>query len=118
MVQKYVKMTIFFEETATSMSIDLRNKQVENWKGKREKYIRYKTADECTLTFEDTEGKEYEYQGYVPDFFPGEHYGDYIMLDITSDGKLVEFECTDADIEEALNGYDDEEEEDYEYYDE
>jgi hypothetical protein len=23
-----------------------------------------------------------EYSGYVPDFFPGQHYGDYVQLDI------------------------------------
>jgi hypothetical protein len=23
-----------------------------------------------------------EYDGYVPDFFPGDHYGDYVMLNI------------------------------------
>lgn len=23
-----------------------------------------------------------EYTGYVPDFFPGEHWGDYVQLDI------------------------------------
>ena len=23
-----------------------------------------------------------EYDGYVPEFFPGEHYGDYVILEI------------------------------------
>ena len=23
-----------------------------------------------------------EYMGYVPDFFPGKHYGDYVLLNI------------------------------------
>jgi hypothetical protein len=23
-----------------------------------------------------------DYDGYVPEFFPGEHYGDYVMLEI------------------------------------
>ena len=23
-----------------------------------------------------------EYQGYVPSFFPGTHYGDYVMFDV------------------------------------
>jgi len=31
-----------------------------------------------------------EYDGYVPDFFPGEHYGDYVELDIdTETGKIL-----------------------------
>lgn len=30
-----------------------------------------------------------EYAGYVPDFFPGEHWGDYLMLDIDTDSGLI-----------------------------
>jgi hypothetical protein len=31
-----------------------------------------------------------EYDGYVPSFMPGEHYGDYIMLDIDPyTGKIL-----------------------------
>ena len=42
---------------------------------------------ECSDMFwaqlEDENGKNIgEYNGYVPDFFPGEHYGDYVQLDI------------------------------------
>jgi hypothetical protein len=105
MLQKYIKMTIFFEDTATAMTINLSTKQVENWKHKKSKSIHTKTADECHLSFEDITGKSYEYKGYVPDFFPGKHYGDYMMLDFTADGKLVRFDCTDEAIEEALAIY-------------
>jgi hypothetical protein len=31
-----------------------------------------------------------EYDGYVPDFMPGEHYGDYVQLEIDiNTGKIV-----------------------------
>lgn len=31
-----------------------------------------------------------EYEGYVPKFFPGEHYGDYVMLDIEAEtGRIL-----------------------------
>lgn len=31
-----------------------------------------------------------EYDGYVPDFFPGEHYGDYVQLEIDiATGKIL-----------------------------
>lgn len=30
-----------------------------------------------------------EYEGYVPDFFPEEHYGDYVKLDIDIDTGLI-----------------------------
>jgi hypothetical protein len=39
-----------------------------------------------------------EYSGYVPAFFPGEHYGDYIMLDIDVDtGKIVNWKVPRAE---------------------
>lgn len=30
-----------------------------------------------------------EYEGYVPSFFPGEHYGDYLILDIDIDTGMI-----------------------------
>lgn len=34
-----------------------------------------------------------EYDGYVPDFMPGEHYGDYVELTIDIDtGKIVNWQ--------------------------
>lgn len=33
--------------------------------------------------------KEFEYDGYVPGFFPDEHYGDYVMLTIDLDTGLI-----------------------------
>jgi hypothetical protein len=31
-----------------------------------------------------------QYEGYVPDFFPGEHYGDYVRLEIDVDtGRIL-----------------------------
>ena len=39
-----------------------------------------------------SDGKEFvgEYNGYVPGFFPGEHYGDYVMLKIdTETGQIL-----------------------------
>lgn len=39
----------------------------------------------------DAGGKELAtYNGYVPDFFPDQHYGDYVMLDIDlASGKIL-----------------------------
>lgn len=41
-----------------------------------------------------------EYDGYVPDFFPGEHYGDYVILKIDVDtGKILNWKKpTAADL--------------------
>jgi hypothetical protein len=41
-----------------------------------------------------------EYDGYVPDFMPGEHYGDYVRLEIDLDtGKILNWKKpTTADL--------------------
>jgi hypothetical protein len=40
-----------------------------------------------------SDGEKYvleDYEGYVPDFMPDDHYGDYVILDIDLDtGKIV-----------------------------
>lgn len=42
-----------------------------------------KTSDMCGITIRNQHNQDMgSYDGYVPDFFPGEHYGDYLMLDI------------------------------------
>ena len=39
-----------------------------------------------------------EYDGYVPKFFPGMHYGDYVMLDIDIEtGKIVNWNRPNAE---------------------
>lgn len=30
-----------------------------------------------------------QYEGYVPSFFPGNHYGDYVMLDIELKSRKI-----------------------------
>ncbi len=38
-----------------------------------------------------------EYDGYVPDFFPDEHYGDYVMLDIDlATGRILNWKVPTA----------------------
>lgn len=48
------------------------------------------------------EGQNYD--GYVPDFFPGEHYGDYVQLDIDIDsGKIVNWSTpTKAELNDTF----------------
>lgn len=42
-----------------------------------------KCSDMFSVAVRDEKGEILkEYNGYVPDFFPGQHYGDYIELDI------------------------------------
>jgi hypothetical protein len=73
--------------------------------------IHVKCSDRFSYAIADQHGEEIYSQddGYVPDFMPGEHYGDYIMLDIDIDsGVVVNWsKPTAADIEAVLNGSDD-----------
>ena len=55
---------------------------------KRTISISAKCSDLFTAMLREKSGDEInshyvgEYQGYVPDFFPGNHYGDYVELEI------------------------------------
>ena len=45
--------------------------------------ISAKCSDLFGLVAKDETGETaFEYDGYVPKFFPGKHYGDYVILDI------------------------------------
>lgn len=64
---------------------------------KKPKSIRIsaKCSDLFSATAHDeTEKQIGEYQGYVPDFFPGEHYGDYVQLNIDiATGKILNWKA-------------------------
>ena len=49
-----------------------------------------------------------EYEGYVPDFFPGAHYGDYLFLDIDIDTGVITnwVKPTAEEIEQFIKGED------------
>ena len=50
-----------------------------------------KCSDRFSYSIADQDGEELFCQddGYVPDFMPGQHYGDYIILDIDIDTGVV-----------------------------
>lgn len=53
--------------------------------------ISAKCSDLFSATAHDGAGKQVAaYDGYVPDYFPGEHYGDYVLFDIDiTTGKIL-----------------------------
>lgn len=59
--------------------------------------ISAKCSDLFSASLDD--GREYD--GYVPDFFPGEHYGDYVELEIElATGKILNWKVpTEKDLE-------------------
>ena len=73
--------------------------------------IHCKVSDRFTYAIDDAQGDEIHCQddGYVPDFMPGEHYGDYVILDIDLDTGMVTNwkKPTAAQIEAAIKPQDD-----------
>ena len=61
-----------------------------------------KCCDRFVANFEIDGKNVKEYDGYVPDFMPETHYGDYVELEIDMDtGQILNWNVpTDSDIEE------------------
>lgn len=68
--------------------------------------IHCKVCDQFTAGLYDANGKLIkDYEGYVPEFMPGHHYGDYIILDIDIEtGQITNWEKIKPEqIEEFIN---------------
>lgn len=69
-----------------------------------------KVSDRFTYSLLDAQGDTvYEQEdGYVPDFMPGDHYGDYIILEIDLESGQVKNwrKPTAEQIEEAIKSED------------
>lgn len=73
--------------------------------------IHMKVRDEFSCLIEDQDGEELkDYEGYVPDFIPGQHYGDYLILHIDIDtGQILNWKKPNAEqMEEFINTKEDE----------
>ena len=59
-----------------------------------------KTSDACSLTFlDDKENEVGSRDGYVPKYFPGNHYGDYVEFDIDVEtGKILNWTTPTQEI--------------------
>lgn len=69
-----------------------------------------KVRDSFSADLLDADGQVLkEYEGYVPRFMPGEHYGDYLYLDIDIDtGQITNWKQVSAvDIEKFIRGNED-----------
>ena len=65
-----------------------------------------KCSDLFSASLIDDNGKTIgEYEGYVPDFFPEKHYGDYVELDIDIEtGKILNWnKPTKKQLDEVFN---------------
>lgn len=73
--------------------------------------LHIKVCDRFGADVFDAEGdKVGEYEGYVPGFFPGEHYGDYLILNINIEtGHITNWRKPNPDqLESMLNPENDE----------
>jgi hypothetical protein len=62
-----------------------------------------KVVDAGVYTLLDEDGDEVAERGdYVPDFFPGNHYGDYIRFNIDGDGKIEGWSASPAAVAAAF----------------
>ncbi len=67
--------------------------------------ISAKCSDLFWACVKDKDGNDIcEYDGYVPDFFPGQHCGDYVQLDIDlKTGQIVNWKPpTKAQLKEFM----------------
>jgi hypothetical protein len=66
---------------------------MSQFKGKTVLEITAKCSDMFSHRIYKADGTLYrEYDGYVPSFMPGEHYGDYVMLNIDPyTGKILDW---------------------------
>ena len=68
--------------------------------------LHLKVCDRFTCGVYDQDNKELkDYDGYVPDFMPGQHYGGYVMLDIDIDtGQIINWTPPSAEeMQEFIN---------------
>lgn len=69
-------------------------------------HIHVKCSDRFSYSLKDAQGDIVHDQddGYVPDFMPGQHYGDYIILDVDLEtGQVLNWKKPQASqIQEAM----------------
>lgn len=74
-------------------------------------HVHLKVRDEFGGKITDQDGNTLvdKEDGYVPGFMPGEHYGDYVILDIDLDsGKIINWKTpTASELEEFINAKED-----------
>lgn len=77
----------------------------------KELRLHLKVSDRFNATLHDQDGDVLkDYDGYVPTFMPGEHYGGYVILNIDIDtGQITNWKKpTAAQIEEFIKDTDEE----------
>jgi hypothetical protein len=69
-------------------------------------FVTAKTSDTCHIQFFDEDKNSVgERDDYVPDYFPEEHYGDYVELEIeVATGKILNWKVpTQKELKDSIN---------------
>jgi hypothetical protein len=79
--------------------IDIESGVITNWTKGIKASVHYKVCDAGEYFLANAKGhRVLKYKGeYVPSFFPGDHYGDYIIFEIDEDGKIAEWDAAAID---------------------
>jgi hypothetical protein len=89
----------FLQDDRIQLSLDLASKKVRDWPEGKTAYVHTKVCDEGSyyLLVGDEIVAEIV-NNYVPDVMPGDHDGDYLILDILADGTVNEWDPRERDL--------------------
>lgn len=90
---------------AWSCTIDIETGEIREWMptfGARDIHMKVTDMGNYSLLAKDGSVLASVEENYVPGFFPGDHYGDYIIFEIGADGKIAGW---DADAESVRNAF-------------
>lgn len=82
--------------------IDVATGAIRHWPKGRAGYMHMKVRDEGVYHALGADGAAVlsREDDYVPGFFPGDHYGDYLIFNIDADGVIAGWRCDPSDLED------------------
>ena len=89
------------------LTIDLDTGVVRDWPAGQVASTHAKVCDEGVYELYAGNERIAARHGYVPDFFPGDHYGDYLILNIDGEGRIAGWKPRARDVVDAFSFGDD-----------
>ena len=89
-------------------TIDVDSGIIKNWKQGVASKIHYKVCNGFMCNFVDENYNTIQdYEGYVPNFMcpKEEGYGDYIIMDVNADGKIVDWNIDELERSLVMNSH-------------
>lgn len=97
------------EGATLTLTIGLDDGIVRDWPKGRAGEVYEKVVDEGVYTLLTSDGTEIvTRKWYVPGFFPEDHYGDYVILDINEDGRVRGWPPHVREVQEWIASFDEE----------